>query len=63
LIATNDGSHPPAAAEIRFALDRQLRLDLSGVPRCPWVPIQRYPAFDWSNCNPAIVAGGAIVTC
>jgi hypothetical protein len=59
-VSTDDGSHPPAAAEIRFELDRQLRLDLSGVPRCPWASIHSYPAFDWSICKPAIVAGGRI---
>jgi len=59
-ISTDDGSHPPAATEVRFDLDRQLRLDMSGVPRCPWVPIQSYPRFDWGSCKPAIVAGGRI---
>jgi hypothetical protein len=59
-VSTDDGSHPPAVAEVRFALDRQLRLDLSGVPRCPWTPLQRYPAFDWSSCKPATIGGGRI---
>lgn len=59
-ISTEDGSHPPAATEVRFDLDRQLRLDLSGIPRCPWTPTQIYPAFDWGNCEPATVGGGRI---
>lgn len=59
-IWTDDGSHPPAADELRFSFDRQLRLDLSGVPRCPWAPAQSYPAFDWNSCEPATVAGGRI---
>jgi len=59
-IWTDDGSHPPAATEVRYELDRSFRLDLSGVPRCPWAPIQSYPAFDWSRCAPAAVATGRI---
>jgi hypothetical protein len=59
-ISTDDGSHPPAAEKVRFEIDRQLRLDLSGVPRCPWAPVQRYPAFDWGRCKPATVGGGRI---
>jgi hypothetical protein len=59
-IGTDDGSHPSAATEVRFELDKQLRLDLSGVPRCPWAPTQSYPAFDWSSCEPATVGSGRI---
>jgi hypothetical protein len=59
-ISTEDGSHIPAATEVRFELDRQLQLDLSGVPRCPWTPAQAYPAFDWSNCKPATLGSGQI---
>jgi hypothetical protein len=59
-ISTEDGSHPPAATEVRFDLDRQLRLDLSGVPRCPWAPTQSYPAFDWNRCDPATIGKGQI---
>ncbi len=59
-ISTEDGSHPPAATEVRFSFDRHLRLDLSGVPRCPWAPVQSYPAFDWSDCKPATVGSGRI---
>lgn len=33
-ISIEDGSHPPAATEIRFDLDRHYRLDLSGAERC-----------------------------
>lgn len=33
-ISTGDGSHPPAATEIRFDLDQHYLLDLSGVERC-----------------------------
>ncbi|HET8956444.1 MAG TPA: hypothetical protein VFN18_12370 [Solirubrobacterales bacterium] len=57
---TDDGSHPPAATEIRFEFDKSYRLDLAGVERCLWAPLQSYPAFDWSTCAPAIVAGGRI---
>jgi hypothetical protein len=59
-IWTDDGSHPSAATEVRFELDRQLQFDLSGVPRCPSTPIQSYPRSDWGSCKPAIVAGGRI---
>lgn len=59
-IWTYDNSHPQTATEVRFELDRSLRLDLSGVPRCPWAPLQRYPAFDWSRCATAVVATGRI---
>jgi hypothetical protein len=34
-IAMDDGSHPPAARELRFEFDRQFRLALGGVPTCP----------------------------
>jgi hypothetical protein len=34
-ISREDGSHPPAAMQLRFAFDRQLRLDLGDVPVCP----------------------------
>ncbi len=59
-IWTEDGSHPPAATELRFEIDRQLQLDLADVTRCPWAPLQSYPGFDWSSCAPAIVASGRI---
>jgi len=54
-IRTDDGSHPPAAKEIDFQIDRHFHLDLAGVPRCPFVPIQVYPGFDWSTCEKAQV--------
>jgi hypothetical protein len=57
---TDDGSHLPAATEVRFEFDKSYRLDLSHVQRCPWAPLQSYPAFDWSTCAPAIVATGRI---
>lgn len=57
---TDDGSHPPAATEVQFKLDRHLRFDLSGVPRCPWAPIQMHPAFDWDSCKPAMIGSGRI---
>lgn len=57
---TDGRSHPPAATEVRFELDKHLLLDLSGVPRCPWAPTQSYPTFDWSSCKLAIVAGGRL---
>lgn len=34
-IEMEDGSHPPPATELRFALDRQFRLALADVPTCP----------------------------
>lgn len=59
-IWTDDGSHPPAAEELRLSFDRQLRLDLSRVPRCRLLPVQSYPAFDWESCKPATLASGQI---
>ncbi|HEX5989689.1 MAG TPA: hypothetical protein VFY75_05715 [Solirubrobacterales bacterium] len=34
-ISTEDGSHPPAATELKFKLDRQMRIVLADAPRCP----------------------------
>ena len=59
-IWTDDDSRPPAMEELRFQLDSRLRLDLSGVPRCLWAPLQAYPAFDWDSCEKAEVATGPI---
>lgn len=59
-ISTTDGSHPPAAAEVRFELDRGFRLDLAGVPRCPWAPVQGYPGFNWVRCADAVIGGGKL---
>ena len=57
---TDDSTHPPATTEVRFEFDKSYRLDLSEVKRCPWAPLQSYPAFDWSTCASAVVATGRI---
>lgn len=57
---TDDGTRPPATTEVRFEFDKSYRLDLSEVQRCPWAPLQSYPAFDWSTCASAVVAKGRI---
>jgi|SRR5215203_642133 len=59
-IWAHDDSRPPATEELRFQLDSRLRLDLTGVPRCRWAPIQVFPAFDWDSCEEAEVATGPI---
>lgn len=56
-IWTDDGTHPPAATEVRFALDKQLRLDMAGVPICK--PASRIPR-DQTPCDEGKVASGRI---
>jgi hypothetical protein len=56
-ISTNDGSHPPAATEVRFDLDRQLRFDMADVPTCR--PTSRVPR-DQTPCDEGRLASGRI---
>lgn len=59
-ISSIDGSHPVAAKEVAFSVDRHFDLDLSATPRCPYAPLQVSPPFDWERCAGAEVAGGRI---
>lgn len=55
-IEMGDGSHPPATRELRFAFDRQYRLDLGDVPTCP--PAVRSQGRGESPCPAAEIASG-----
>lgn len=59
-ISTTDGSHPVAAKEVRFSVDRHFHLGLADTPRCPYAPLQVSPSFDWERCTGSEVAGGRI---
>ena len=54
-ISTEDGSHPPAAAEVRFELDRRLQFDMADFPICK--PTSRVPR-DQSPCDEGKIAAG-----
>jgi hypothetical protein len=54
-IWTDDGTHPPAATEVRFELDKDYRLDMADVPTCK--PTSRVPR-DQSPCDVGKVASG-----
>ena len=56
-IWTDDGSHPPAATEVRFELDEQLRFDMADVSICK--PTSRIPR-DQTPCDEGKVAAGRI---
>src|SRR4051794_26484244 len=56
-IWTDDGSHPLAATEVRFDLDRQLQFDMAKVPICK--PTSRIPR-DQIPCEEGKVASGRI---
>lgn len=55
-IEMEDGSHPPATRELRFAFDRQYRLDLGDVPICP--AAVRSQGRGESPCPEAEIASG-----
>lgn len=59
---TTDGSHPPPVKELRFQLDRQLALDLKGVPGCklPTLGPRLHPGEIESICRKSIVGRGEI---
>ena len=56
-IANEDGSHPPAARQLRFAFDRGLRLALGDVPVCP-PGIRSHSRTGESPCPEAEIASG-----
>lgn len=59
---TADGSHPPAAKELRFGFDRHLALDLKGVPGCklPTLQPRLHPGEIEAICRKSIVGRGEI---
>ena len=56
-IEMEDGSHPPPVRELRFAFDRQYRLDLGDVPTCP-PGIRSQSRTGESPCPEAEIASG-----
>lgn len=54
---TDDGSHPSAATEVRFELDKQLRFEMGDIPTCK--PTSRIPRGQ-SPCDEGKVASGRI---
>jgi hypothetical protein len=54
-IWTDDGTHPPAATEVRFELDRQLQFDMADFPVCK--PTSRVPR-DQRPCDEGKIAAG-----
>jgi hypothetical protein len=56
-IWTDDGSHPSAATEVRFELDKQLRFDMASVHTCK--PTSFVPR-DQAPCDEGKVASGRI---
>lgn len=57
-IASEDGSHPPPATELRFAFDRQFRLALGSVSTCPSSGIRSQSRTGEVACPEAKIASG-----
>ena len=56
-VVSEDGSHPPAATQLRFDFDRRFRLALGDVPTCP-SGVRSQSRGQMETCPEARVASG-----
>lgn len=57
--STSDGSHPPALEKLEVAADRDLGIDVRGLPSCRWLRVPDLPPI-YETCKDAVVGRGAV---
>ena len=57
-LATVDGSHPPAFKEASFEVDRDVAVDVSGIPACRKSQLENRSTGDAKAACPAAILGG-----